>query len=714
MSPQQVKEELDRILSSKTFADAERHRRFLSFVVARTLDGRETEVKESVIGVEALGRNVSFDPKVDPIVRVEAGRLRARLNSYYATEGKGDSIRIELPKGAYVPEFIALESPAPQSKRPVRPFAAGAVLGSVITLLLVALLRRNAVSVGEVQLSIIPPDHAGVEYSAISPDGNWVTFTASSKGRPMLWVRSLNSTDLNSTDAKLISGTEGAYAPFWSPDSQSIAFFSLTKLNHVDISGGPVRVITPMPSGVAGAWSPHGVILVARRRDGGNVLYQVPVTGGTPTQVTSLDDSRGEYSHGYPQFLPDGRHFLYLASSRRPHETAMRAGSLDGALSRFLTVTEASGAYAPSVAGRPGLLFYVAGGKLVAQQFDADRLEPRGQPREIISGIRYSVGGKAHFSISNNGVLAYQRGSMNNQQLTWLDRKGRPIREVGSPNDWVSFQLSPDERHIVFQRGDPDTGVPSLWKMELDTGMVSRLLSPSSSGAEYPVWSRDGSEIVYSAGPGLQAVMRLREGGSETSPVLENEEGAKILSDWSSDSRWILYATPQRGPRNLTLWLAPVGMLGHTGKSRPYLVSEFYSDCAAYFAPAPPGKEPRWIAHMTNGAGSGRFEVYVRDFPGGQQKWQISNQGGWLPHWRTDGQELFYLTDDGTLMAVSVHTGDTFEHGAPHALFRTGLKEPMIAWPNMYAVSWSGDRFLLNQRLADPAADAITIVLPRQ
>ena len=206
--------------------------------------------------------------------------------------------------------------------------------------------------------------------------------------------------------------------------------------------------------------------------------------------------------------------------------------------------------------------------------------------------------------------------------------------------------------------------------------------------------------------------MRLRDGGADPASIVDDEEGAKHPTDWSSDGRWILYHSPQAGPRNLTLWVVPVRPKGQRDKPQPYLANAFYSDCAAYFAPAPAGQPPQWIAHMTNDTGTGRFEVYVRDFPSGRQKSQVSNEGGWLPHWRRDGRELFYVTYDGTLMAVPVSTGATFEHEIPRPLFRAGLRQPMAAWPNVYAVGRDGDRFLVNQRLADPAAEAITVVLP--
>src|ERR1700722_4734203 len=206
MDAERVRAQLERILASAPFADAERASRFLGFVVERALEGRDGEIKEFVIGVEALGRNTSFDPKSDPIVRVEAGRLRERLRSYYESEGEADSVSISLPKGRYVPEFSERRlSAAP---------------------------KRTAV----LRLSILPPENASFESFAVSPDGRMLAFTAPLNGRMMLWVRALDSLEV-----KPLAGTDNADWPFWSPDSLSIAFFARNKLKVAGIDGGPVR-----------------------------------------------------------------------------------------------------------------------------------------------------------------------------------------------------------------------------------------------------------------------------------------------------------------------------------------------------------------------------------------------------------------------------------------------------------------------------------------
>src|SRR5215471_18404316 len=226
MEPERVRAQLERILSSATFGDAERASRFLRFVVERALDGHANEIKESVIAVEVLGRNPSFDSKSDPIVRVEAGRLRERLSSYYETEGGADPVLISLPKGRYVPEFT--------DRRP----------------------REASKSFGVLRLSILPPENASFESFAVSPDGRKLAFTAALNGRIMLWVRPLDS-----LEAKPLAGTDYVSWPFWSPDSLSIGFFAPNKLKAVEISGGPPREIADLLVGKGGAWSPEGVIL---------------------------------------------------------------------------------------------------------------------------------------------------------------------------------------------------------------------------------------------------------------------------------------------------------------------------------------------------------------------------------------------------------------------------------------------------------------------
>src|SRR5215471_12215325 len=299
MDAERVRAQLGRILASAAFADAERASSFLRFVVERKLEGRAGEIKEFVIAVEVLGRTSSFDSKIDPIVRVEAGRLRDRLSSYYEDEGEADLVLISLPKGGYVPEF--------SERRPRAVPIASAVL----------------------RLSILPPENASFESFAVSPDGRKVAFTGALSGRMMLWIRALDS-----LDARPLAGTDNADWPFWSPDSLSIGFFVPNKLKAVEVSGGPPRDIADLVVGRGGAWSPDGVILFNPRPIG--TLYQVSAAGGTPTPATSLDEGRAEIAHGFPQFLPESRQFLYLAASSRPGESSIRAGSLGSTSSKVL------------------------------------------------------------------------------------------------------------------------------------------------------------------------------------------------------------------------------------------------------------------------------------------------------------------------------------------------------------------------------------------
>src|SRR5260221_1092329 len=362
MDAQRVRIQLDRILASAAFADAERASGFLRFVVNRAMDGRAGEIKESVIAVEVLGRNPSFDSKSDPIVRVEARRLRDRLSSYYSGEGGADRVLISLPKGGYVPEFSERQPPAgpiATTKHFAVLLTGWALFGLTAAVLGFFFLRRAPDSAGTVRLSILPPETASFESFAVSPDGRKVAFTAASNGVLMLWVRALDS-----LEAKPLAGTENAFYPFWSPNSRSIGFHTPNKLKTIEIAGGPARDIADIVIGHGGSWSQEGIIAFCPRP--GGILYQVAATGGAPRPVTSLDPARAEVAHSYPQFLPDGRHFLYLAASSRPGESSIRVASLDSTASKVLLSADTTAAYAPVLRGHPGSLLFVHDGALMA------------------------------------------------------------------------------------------------------------------------------------------------------------------------------------------------------------------------------------------------------------------------------------------------------------------------------------------------------------
>jgi Tol biopolymer transport system component len=672
---QRVLAQLDRILASAAFADAGRASSFLRFVVGRKLEGRDGEIKESVIAVEVLGRTPSFDSKSDPIVRVEAGRLRDRLSSYYEAEGGADPVLISLPKGRYVPEFT--------ERRP----------------------REASNNAGVLRLSILPPENASFDSFAVSPDGRKLAFTAAMNGQMTLWVRALDS-----VEAKPLAGTDNAAWPFWSPDSLSIGFFAPHKLKAVGIIGGPARDIADLIMGRAGTWSPEGVILFCPRPIG--PLYQISAAGGTPSPVTSLDEARAEVAHGFPQFLPGGRQFLYLAASSRPGESSIRAGSLDSTISKVLVSADTSAAYAPILRGHPASLLFVHDGALMAQAFDSRRLELTGDRMVVVPQVRHRRWRQSTFSVSTNGVLLYQDAE--DRQFSWFDRQGKLLAAVGPQNDCLSFTLSPDERYVALHRhDDPGTVLPTIWVMDLlRESAVFRFTDTDVAQSEFtPVWSPDSNEILFSRGDERRMRLFRQTVSGGTAKCVLDTEGPKFPNDWSSDGQFIAYTSQVPDYRNLHTWIVALSGQEERAKPRPFL-QHSYQEFTAQFSPADAGESPRWLAYTSNE--TGRYEVYVRDFPDGRHKWQVSNQGGLQPHWRRDGRELFYLTLDGTLMSVSVNPGPDFEFGASQPLFRTGLRFLTLytIWMNQYAVSRNGQRFLLNRSLPETAHGAITAVIP--
>ena len=671
-----MRAQVDRILASAAFADAERARGFLRFVVERKVEGRVGEIKESVIAVEVLGRPSSFDSKSDPIVRVEAGRLRDRLSSYYEAEGGADPILISLPKGRYVPEFT--------ERRPL-------------------VASRSA---GVVRLSILPPENASFDSFAVSPDGRKLAFTAVLNGRLMLWIRALDS-----LESKPLAGTDGASWPFWSPDSSTIAFFVPNKLKAVEISGGPARDIADIVVGRGGAWSPEGVILFCPRPIG--ILYRVSAAGGVPAPVTSLDEARAETAHGFPQFLPDGRQFLYLAASSRRGESSIRAGSLDSTSSKVLLSVDTSAAYAPVLPGHPASLLFVHDGALMAQAFDSQRLELNGERTVIVPEVRYRRWGQARFSISANGVLLYQGGCAEDHQLAWFDRQGANLSSVGPRNNCLSFSLSPDERYVAMHRhDDPDTVLPTIWVMDLlRQSAVFRFTDADVAQPEFtPVWAPDSSEMLFSRGDDRRMRLFRQALSGGTARCVLDTAGPKFPMDWSSDGQFISYGSQVPDYRNMHIWIAE---LGGAEETKPRLFFQHpYEEFSPQFSPALGGEAPRWLAYSSNE--TGRHEVYVRDFPEGRHKWQVSSHGGLQPHWRGDGQELFYMTLDGTLISVTLNPGPGFEFGASQPLFKTGLRFLGLysLWMNQYAVTRDGQRFLLNCPVQETTRGAITAVIP--
>ncbi len=706
MEAQRIRRQLDCILASSAFSEAERAQKFLRFVVELALASRNHEIKESVIAVEVLGRTPSFDPRADPIVRVEAGRLRSRLLSYYQSEGSGDAVLIDLPKGGYVPEFRE-RSPKRRSTsfKSMQTALAGAVLLGSLACWTIWSYRHNKLPGfrERVVLSVLPPEGSELNNSAVSPDGRNLAFTAASGRVTRLWLRALDS-----LEARALPGTEQAAFPFWSPDSKSIAFFAAGMLKKIQLSGGPAQVICNVSQApFGGTWSTLGVILFAQRPSG--VIYQVSAEGGAPRAVTRLDPAGRELGHLFPVFLPDGRHFLYSAISRGPGESAIRAASLESRDSSFVLNADLGTAYARPYAEDPaGSLIFAYHGALMSQPFDTQRLKLMGVSSQIAREVR-RIGSRADFSVSSNGVLAYQGNAGRERQLTWFDRKGTGLASFGPRNEYSGFALSPDEKRIAIQAEDRASGRSEIWIMDVERQSLSRIGEQAAEGFA-PVWAPDGSEIVFSAET-LSGMALMRQGleALDPSPLL-GLEGVKIASDWSRDGKFIAYTTSWPDFKELSIWVLPARGSGND-RGRVYS-TRGHNECCMTFSPVVTGEGPRWMAYSSDE--TGQDEVYLKNFPAGNRKWQVSSGGGALPHWRGDGRELFYLAPQGSLMAVELLDGPNFVLTTPRALFESGIfptSYPILP-TNSYAPSVTGGRFLINSGPKRSAAESITILLP--
>ncbi len=349
--------------------------------------------------MEALGRTTNFDPKTDPIVRVEAGRLRTRLKTFYEAEGLNDLISIELPKGSYVPDFsersdAKADLPTANRHTSFLHVGLGVLTGILLTCAAWLFLDKPRPISPSLHLSFLLPAGASAESVRISPDGSRVAFPAPQGNQPALWVRSLDS-----ADAKVIPGTGGASQPFWSPDSRSLGFFTTDRLLRVDLVVGPAREIceAAIPSG-GGTWSRDGTIVFTPKPSG--ELYKVPASGGVPQPATKLDQSRGESIHRFPEFLTDGKHFLHVSNSTRREATAIRVGSTNSIESTVLLEGGGNAIYAPQGNERAGSLLFYFHGTLMAQSFEPEKFQLAGGRTALVAEIDSSRDGRAHWQSS--------------------------------------------------------------------------------------------------------------------------------------------------------------------------------------------------------------------------------------------------------------------------------------------------------------------------
>jgi eukaryotic-like serine/threonine-protein kinase len=593
-------------------------------------------------------------------------------------------------------------APGPGPPRPSRRERAVAVVAVLLALgLVTALTLRPRAGGPETTRFVVlsPLDGDFAPGLAVSPDGRQLAFVAGAQGRREIWVRPLAA-----LEARRLPGTEGARFPFWSPDGRSLGFFANGKLMRVDLAGGAAQPLASANDGRGGAWGRTGVILFAPTPIA--AIHRVPASGGADEVVTHVDKTRNESDHRWPVFLPDGRHFVYLARGRVPEDHALVAGSLDGPEAMVLVKgLQSSIAYAAF----GGYLLYVRERTLVAQPFDPDRLRFTGEPvplAQAVDPIGEGTPGTAYaFFAAGGSTLAYRAGVRVISQPTWFDRGGRELGRAGPPGDFDEPALSPDGKDVALDRNDEHL-TSAVWRLDLGRGALSRL-SFGAGSALAPAWSPDGSRVAYTCGQ-LRSLCLRPASGAGSEEVLLTSDAAKLVDDWSPDGKFLLYEEVSR-QTTADLWLLPLA-----GERQPalYLQTPF-DETHAKFSP-----DGRFVAYTSNE--SGRDEVYVQTFPAAGGKWQISTDGGDQAQWRADGKELFFLGLDRKLRAVAVKTEHgfeprfepRFEPGTQRVLFEARTTVPAgLASRASYAVSGDGQRFLLDEIVSDGGRIPITVVL---
>jgi serine/threonine protein kinase/Tol biopolymer transport system component len=520
---------------------------------------------------------------------------------------------------------------------------------------------------------------------AMTTDGSRIAFVANQNRVPMLWVRSLDA-----VENRVLPGTEGASFPFWAPDGRSLGFFADGKLKRTDIDGGRPLVVADALAGRGGTWNRDGVILFSPGVS--NPIMRVSTRGGPAEALTETDVDGTGPDHRWPQFLPDGKRFLFSSTLGAPETRGIYIGSLDKTPYVRVLAGDGAGRFAP-----PDRLLTTSQGALQVYQFDSASGEISGAPVVAAQGFAGGIGAMA---ASDTGMLAYRTGSAQRRQLVWVDRKGTVLRAIGEPETGNngSPELSPDEQSVAVFSGR--SGDNDIWVIELARNLARRLTDGPPADA-HPIWDPGGQHVVFNtgrfAGRGTQARAALNGGPLE--PLFPSGDVRGTVVSWTRDRS---YALLRRENAKTNADLVAVA----TSDQKEVIVVQSPSEeLEGQFSP-----DGKWVAFVTTE--SGRPEIFLQSFPDGRSRTQVSTNGGTQVRWSADGQEVFYLAPDGKLMAARVGlSGATPDVKLPVALFQTYLATGtnVIGNKPQYAVARDG-RFLLNAAVESPSAPIIVAV----
>ncbi len=558
---------------------------------------------------------------------------------------------------------------------------AGLLAGAIAATLLTIGHRSPVASPGRpIRFEVAAPlNQRVVGTVALAQDGSRLAFIAREPGgTTMLWIRALGD-----PRAEVLRGTEGAELPFWSPDGKSVGFFAGGELKRIAITGGPPQTVAPATPDVRGAsWGADDRIVFAPSFSG--PLMRISASGGKPEPATTLDKGRKEGTHRWPWFLPDGRHFLYYAAEGGGAEPGeILVGDLGSGGVKQITQSSSLAVYAS-----PGYLLFVRGGTLVAQAFDAGRLEVRGDaaPLGVDLPSNAQASGQRALSASLEGTLSWRTQPSSTSQPVLFDRQGHEIGRLAEAGAWDSPRLSPDGRRLAIARAVAESNVRDIWMIDVARNVATRItLDPADDTT--PVWSPDGTRLAFNSTRkgswGDLYILRPDQPGSEE--LLQASEGSKTAETWAPDGRSLIVnvATP-RNRRDLQLL-----SLEGDRKLVPFLATPF-NESNSRFSP-----DGRWVAYTSDV--SGASEVYVRPFRESGATWRVSNSGGQTPAWRGDGREIYYLAPDGMLMAARVTGAAPFQTEAAAPLFKVAVPEFLEPQYDVFA---DGQRFLVNQQIS--------------
>jgi len=515
----------------------------------------------------------------------------------------------------------------------------------------------------------------------VSPDGRNIVFAATDKeGKRQIWLRPLDA-----IDPRPLTEADVGTRPFWAPDSRAIAFMIAGKLRRMDIAGGPPQTICDAATGSDGSWSQNGTILFDGR--GSDPIWRVPAAGGV-AKTEVVPDPKGNAAPGWPIFLPDGEHFLYTLVGATDQQVVV--GKLDSKDVTELLKTSSRVVYAD-----PGYLLYVRENTLVAQQFDAASLKLLGDAVPIGEGLGVDSVGLASFSVSRTGLLSFRAGELQGRRLIWVDRSGKETPALDEPGEYRDTSFSPDGKRIAFTNSSP-TSPGDVWIRDVVRGVSTRFTFDPALEL-LPIWSPDGRQIVFtSRAKGAGDLMIKDAAGTKEAEVLLTSKDGAYSADWSRDGAYLLYGV-QNTATGWDQWALPL-----KGERKPFVVVQTkFDDLFGSFSP-----DGKYLAYSSND--SGRFEVYVQEFPEAKNKVQVSTSGGSEPFWRADGKELYYRQAQ-RLMAVPVQIGASLTVGAPVELFQVTFGA--VTARAHYRPTPDGQRFLVLAALGREATKPSSVVL---